>query len=92
MKTTSGIPILFFFQIIMATLKNLIGIPNLSQDCSLSSIMQLIKCCPPTIDLVLDHYEQCIQCGLHDWREIVDDTGKCKSMYQIISIFMNMLI
>ena len=76
----------------MATFKNLIGIPNLSQNCFLSSTMQLIKFCPLTTDLVLNHYEQCMQCGLHYWREISDDTGNCKYMYQIISIFINMLI
>ena len=53
-------PFVWNFWIIMASLINCIGIPNLSQNCYLSSIIQLLKCCTPACDVVLNHYEQCL--------------------------------
>ena len=67
----------------MASLINCIGIPNLSQNCYLSSIIQLLKCCTPACDVVLNHYEQCLECVVWDWNEECNSTGKSKYMSKL---------
>ena len=67
----------------MASLINCIGIPNLSQNCYLSSIIQLLKCCMLACDVVLNHYEQCLECVIWDWNEECNSTGKAKYMSKL---------
>ena len=67
----------------MASLINCIGIPNLSQNCYLSSIIQLLKCCTPACDVVLNHYEQCLECVVRDWNEECNSTGRSKYMSKL---------
>ena len=67
----------------MASLINCIGIPNLSQNCYLSSIIKLLKCCTPACDVVLNHYEQCLECVVRDCNEECNSTGKCKCMCKL---------
>ena len=51
--------------------KNLVGIPNLGQNCDFSLILQLLKCCPGVQDLIFTHLEQCLPCSVTDFDEEV---------------------
>ena len=43
-------------------LKNIVGVPNLGQNCYFSLILQLLKCYQPVQDLIFTHLDQCLHC------------------------------
>ena len=62
-----------FFGVNMAfsKLKNVVGIPNLGQNCYFSTILHLMKCCPCVQELIFRHFEQCDDCSVTDFSKEV---------------------
>ena len=73
-------PSFYMFWLIMASLKNVIGLPNLGQNCYMSSVIQLLKCCSTACDIVLNHYEACFDCAIGDWNEQSESKRKYNYM------------